>query len=83
MTLVLAGSTGIGWYWSTKLPAFYRQLCLILHFVYGDREQANRNLKLFSTMAKHHPDLIFCRKQPGVGNIFMKFFSPSLFNTHF
>lgn len=19
-------------------------------------------------MAKHHPDLIFCRKQPGVGN---------------
>ena len=21
-------------------------------------------------MAKHHPDLIFCRKQPGVGKFF-------------
>lgn len=23
-------------------------------------------------MAKHHPDLIFCRKQPGVGKTFTK-----------
>ncbi len=24
----------------------------------------------FKTMAKHHPDLIFCRKQAGVGKLF-------------
>ena len=23
-------------------------------------------------MAKHHPDLIFCRKQPGVGKIYIR-----------
>ena len=27
----------------------------------------SRKLLTLKTMAKHHPDLIFCRKQPGVG----------------
>ena len=32
-------------------------------------------------MAKHHPDLIFCRKQPGVGMYFFLFSSSSFFQS--
>lgn len=52
----------------SRIPlAFCRQPGVTLHFVHLDRELVNTNFKEVSVMAKHHPDLIFCRKQPGVG----------------
>lgn len=64
VTRVFRGSISIK---SGRMPlAFCRQPGVTLHFVHLDRELVNTNFKEVSVMAKHHPDLIFCRKQPGV-----------------
>lgn len=54
----------------------------VLEYIKRQRKETERSF----IMAKHHPDLIFCRKQPGVGERYLQLYmhvgSSSSFRRH-